>query len=253
MSKSPGSTRQNTKRQAMRDRRRQKQQRQRLFIILIVIGAALIIAAILIVPSLLPAGDIVSIDPVDRPMADGRMLGDPNAPVIMEVYEDFQCPSCRSYSEDIGPQVVDTYVATGQVYYIFRHFPFLDDNAPRNESDQAANASMCAAEQDRFWDYHDLLFANWNGENAGAFIDRRLVAFADELGLDMAAFNACFAENLYQSEIEADLEMGASLNVTGTPAVFVNGQILTPGFVPTFAEISEAVDAALNSSENPDQ
>jgi len=239
-----------TKRQALRDRRRQQHQRQRLIIILMIVGAALVVAAIMIVPSLLPAGDIVQITPISRPMVDGRALGDPNAPVTIEVFEDFQCPSCQAYSEQVEPQVVDTYVASGQVYYVFRHFPFIDDGKPRQESDQAANASMCAAEQERFWEDHDIVFANQNGENLGAFIDRRLTAFAREIGLDMEAFNACFDENRFRDEIEADLASGRSLNVTGTPAVFLNGQILTPGFVPSFDQISEAVEAALAESGN---
>ncbi len=235
-----------TKRQAVRDKRRQQQRRQRLIVLLVVIGAALIISGLLILPSLLPAGDIVQITPQSRPMVEGRNLGDPNAPVKIEVFEDFQCPSCRSYSEQIEPQVIETYVATGKVYYTFRHFPFLDDNQLRKESDQAANASMCAAEQGRFWDYHDILFANWNGENQGAFLDNRLVAFAEALGLDMAAFNACFEENRYKAEIDADLALGNELGVSGTPTVFVNRKQLTPGFVPSFADIAQAVEAALS-------
>jgi protein-disulfide isomerase len=178
-------------------------------------------------------------------MADGPALGDPNAPVRIDVYEDFQCPACRSYSEQIENQVVENYVATGQVYYVFRHFPFLDDGALSKESDQAANASMCAAEQDRFWDYHDILFANWNGENQGAFSDSRLIAFAESLSLDMEAFNACFEENRYQGEIEADLAAGRRAGVQGTPSVFVQGQLITPGFVPSYEDISTAVEAAL--------
>jgi protein-disulfide isomerase len=105
---------------------------------------------------------------------------------------------------------------------------------------------MCAAEQGRFWDYHDILFANWNGENQGAFLDKRLVAFAEALGLDMAAFNACFEENRYKAEIDQDLALGDELGVSGTPTVFVNGKQLTPGFVPSFADIAQAVEAALS-------
>jgi protein-disulfide isomerase len=198
----------------------------------------------------MPVGDIVNITPEERPMVDGTAMGDPQAPVTIEVYEDFQCPACKSYSEQIAPQIKDAYVATGDVYYVFRHFPFLDDNAPRKESDQAANASMCAADENRFWDYHDMLFVNWNGENQGSFNDRRLVAFAEALGLDMEKFNPCFEANLHAEEINSDLQMGRELGVTGTPSVLVNGRILTPGYVPTFTEISEAVEAELAKSGN---
>ena len=206
--KSSGSKGTSTRRQVVREKRRKQQRRQRLYIILGVIAAALIIAAILIIPSLQPVGEIVSITPHARPMADGRTMGDPNAPVLIDVYSDFQCPACKSFSEQIEPSVVDTYVTTGQVHYIYRHFPFLDDRAPRNESDQAANASMCAGDENRFWDYHDILFANWEGENQGAFNDNRLVAFAESLGLDMPAFNSCFNANLHKDIIDEDSSTG---------------------------------------------
>ena len=239
-----------SKREAVREKRRQEQKRRRLYFVLAIVGGALAIAAIIVIPSLLPVGDIVTITPVERPMADGRAMGDPEALVLIEVFEDFQCPACKTYSEQISPQVKDAYVATGEAYYIFRHYPFLDDNAPRNESDQAANASMCAADENRFWDYHDMLFANWNGENQGTFSDKRLVAFAETLGLDMAAFNPCFDANTHEQEINDDFELGRTMGTTGTPSVFVNGVQVAPGFVPSFTQIAEAVEAALSSSGN---
>ena len=239
-----------TRREVVREKRRQQQRKQRLYIVLGVVVAALVIAAVIITPSLLPVGDIVTITPVERPMADGRAMGDPDAPVTIEVYEDFQCPACKTFAEQIAPQIKDAYVASGDVYYIYRHYPFLDDNAPRNESDQAANASMCAADENRFWDYHDMLFANWNGENQGAFSDKRLVAFAEALDLDMEAFNPCFETNLHAEEINNDFELGKGAGVSGTPSVFVNGRMITPGFVPSFSQIAEAVEAELAQSGN---
>jgi protein-disulfide isomerase len=252
MNKSGGSSSKkvSTKRQALRDKRRQQQQRQRLLIIFAIVGAAIVIAGILIVPSLLPAGDIVTITPSNRPTVDGRSMGDPNAPVVIEVFEDFQCPSCQNYSEQIEPQVIENFVASGQVYYTFRHFPFLDDDELRKESDQAANASMCAAEQNKFWDYHDIIFANQTGENVGAYTDNRLIAFAEAIDLDMDAFNSCFEDNSYEAEIQDDLEKARSLSVTGTPGVFVDGQIVAPGFVPTYDQIAQAVEAALAGAED---
>jgi protein-disulfide isomerase len=190
----------------------------------------------------------VQITPEARPLVDGAALGDPNAPVLVEVWEDFQCPACRTYSSEIEPLVVDNYVASGKARYVFRHYPFLDDRAASKESDQAANASMCAAEQGMFWEYHDYLFANWNSENAGAFSDKRLVAYGEALGLDMAAFNACFEENRFQDDIQQDLADGTRAGVTGTPSVFVNGQIIKPGFVPSYEDIAQAIEAALTSA-----
>lgn len=240
-----------SKRSIVREKRRKQQRQQRLTLIAIVAAVALVVAGALIYPSLreaaAPVGEIAPITPRDWPMADGRALGDPNAPVKIDVYEDFQCPACQMYSEDIEPLVVENYVATGKAYYVYRHFPFLDDNFVTKESDHAARASMCAAEQGRFWDYHDILFANWDGENEGAFSDKRLLAFAKSLDLDQQAFEDCFESNRYQEEIDADLAAGRRANVQGTPSVLVNGQLLTPGYVPSYQDISQAIEAVLAS------
>jgi protein-disulfide isomerase len=245
MAKKQGAT---SKRQAIREQREKKQRQQRVTTILVLTGVAIIIAAFLIIPSiqraLTPVGEITNVEPVERPMVDGTAMGDPNAPVLVQVFEDFQCPSCRIYSEDVEPAVVETYVQTGIVRYEFHQYPFLDDRSATKESDQAANASLCAAEQDRFWEYHDMLFANWNGENQGAYADKRLVAFAEAIDLDMNAFNACFESNAYKDQITQDLNDGVRLGVTGTPSVFVNGQIVRPGFIPTFEDIQQAVETA---------
>jgi predicted DsbA family dithiol-disulfide isomerase len=87
---------------------------------------------------------------------------------------------------------------------------------------------MCANEQGRFWDYHDMLFANWDGENQGAYADRRLRAFADSLGLDKNAFGQCFDENRYKDQIDADRSAAeqagdrhASVFVDNPPADFI--------------------------------
>jgi len=95
-----------------------------------------------------------------------------------------------------------------------------------------------------------MLFANWNGENQGAFNDKRLVAFAEALALDMQKFNACFKQNTYKNQIQQDLAAGSQAGVTGTPSVFVNGVELTPGRVPSYEEVAAAIDAALASSGN---
>ena len=241
-----------SKRQIVREQREKRQRQQRLITILIVSGAAIIIAGLLIAPSirnaLTPVGDIVTVTPEARPLADGTALGDANAPVLVEVWEDFQCPSCRQYTTDIEPLVIQNLVVPGTVRYEFRQYPFIDDRSTTKESDQAANASLCANEQGKFWEYHDYLFANWTGENVGSFTDKRLVAFAEALGLNMDEFNQCFSAHRYQNVINQDIADGTQAGVTGTPSVFVNGQIVRPGYIPTYDDIAQAVSAAVGSN-----
>jgi protein-disulfide isomerase len=239
-----------TKRDAIKAQRMKKKRQQRMNTILGVGGVLVVLILILASPTiyneLKPAGDFVRITPVARPLADGKAMGNPNAPVTIEVFEDFQCPSCKGYTETIEKQLSESnYISGGQVYYIFRQFPFIDSNSITKESHQAANASMCAMEQGQFWDYHDILFANQSGENQGSFNDKRLQAFAESLGLDMTAFNKCFNANTYSTQIQDDLQMGQNYGVTGTPTVFLNGTLVTPGQVPTYDQLKAAIDAAL--------
>jgi len=174
---------------------------------------------------------------------EGLMLGNPAAPAKIEVFEDFQCPACLNYSKKIEPQVLKELVDTGKASYVFRHYPFLDSGNPKGESHQAASASLCASEQGKFWEYKTTVFDNWAGENNGAYSDKNLASFADDVNLDMGAFNACFNENRYQNLIEADLKDAMNMGVRGTPTVFVNGTELTPGYIPSFEDIKNAVDA----------
>jgi len=238
------------KREAIKAQRLRRKREQRKNTFLIVGGVVFVLIALFISPyivnALRPVGEVSSITPVERPLVDGRSMGDPLAPVVVEVFEDFQCPRCKDFSDTVEKSLVDSdYITGGQVYYIFRQFPFIDRNSASKESHQAANASMCAAEQGRFWDYHDMLFVNWNGENQGAFIDKRLVAFAENLGLDMGQFNACFKDNKYESEINSDYNLGLGYGVNGTPTVFVNGSGVTPGYVPSYDDLVQAINTAL--------
>lgn len=232
-----------SKRAEIRERRARQRRRRVIVYTVLVVAAAAILAALVIYPSVAPIGDIVSITPGAHPQAQGRVLGDPQAAVLIELYEDFQCPTCGAFSRTDAPRLIQAYVSTGQARLAFRQFPFIGD-----ESFQAANASMCADEQDRFWDYYDMLFANQSGENRGAFSNRRLEAFAENLGLDMTAFRACFDDRKYEAEIQAEKQTGIDLGVQSTPTIVVDGQIVQgpdPRYLPTYDGIAAAVEAAL--------
>jgi len=91
---------------------------------------------------------------------------------------------------------------------------------------------------------HSTLYANWNGENQGAFSSRRLQAMAESLGLDVDAFNSCFSLNKFEAELQADFDLGGLMGVSGTPTVFVNGRrVGQANSVASYQEIAEAVNA----------
>jgi protein-disulfide isomerase len=232
-----------SKREELRERRGQERARRRLTYALVTVGMALILVAVLMLPNFTPAGDFVTVTARAWPQSNGTSLGDPQAPVLVEVFEDFQCPACRRFNEAIEPPIIDAYVATGKARLAFLQYPFIG-----NESLQAAKASLCAAELNRFWDYKEILFANQTGENVGAFLDSRLVAFAESIGIDAEDFRACLNSDRYDETIAAEFQRGNEMGTTGTPSVFVNGVQVAPGFVPSVEQLTQAIEAALASS-----
>jgi protein-disulfide isomerase len=114
------------------------------------------------------------------------------------------------------------------------------------ESANAAEAAYCAGDQGRFWDFHGILFTNQNGENQGAFADKRLVAMAETLGLDMAEFNSCFDGGKYQTAVNQDRADGLAAGVQGTPAFVINGK-LVPGAL-SFAQLQQEIEQAQAAS-----
>jgi protein-disulfide isomerase len=124
------------------------------------------------------------------------------------------------------------------VHFEYNHFAFLGP-----ESLQAAAASECANEQGQFWPYHDILFANQQGENQGAFNDDALKAFAAALGLDETAFDQCLASGRYEEEVQSETAAGQARGVTSTPTLFINGEKVE-GAIP-FAQLQSRIEAIL--------
>lgn len=120
-------------------------------------------------------------------------------------------------------QIIAQYVDTGQVRYVFRHYPFLGE-----ESYWAAEASECALEQGQFWEYHDKLFEEWRGENIGALSKPTLKRFAADMGLDAKAFNACLDSGKYEGKVLLEkVKAEEDLGVETTPTMFINDEVVT--------------------------
>lgn len=151
--------------------------------------------------------------------AVGNSLGDANAPVTVEVYADFQCPICGQFDRGTLKEIEDKYVSTGKVRIVFNHFAFIGD-----ESTRAAEASECANEQGKFWQYADTLFNNQAGENQGAFNDANLEKFAQEVGLDMTQYRTCMDQRTYLGKIQTSSQAAQQRGVNSTPTLFINGQ-----------------------------
>ena len=167
-----------------------------------------------------------------------HFIGDPNAPVTIIEFADFQCPFCGRFFAQTKPQIDEAYIQSGKVRLGYWNFAFLGD-----ESTWAAESAECAADQDKFWEYHDKLYASQSGENQGAFNKDNLKKFAEELGLDTKSFNECLDSGKYTSLIQEDTSTSSALGVQSTPTFLVNGQAIV-GAQP-FEAFQQTIDPLL--------
>jgi protein-disulfide isomerase len=226
-----------SKREEMREKRHKKEVTQRTLLIILVVVAALIIAGVLIYPSLAPIGAITTVAPQTRPNEKGLSFGPDNAPVKVIEFADFQCPACKYYEDNLASTMVSKYAASGKVQVTF----VPDSVIKGTESINAAQAAYCANDQGKFWQYHDILYANQASENSGIYSDRRLVAYAQSIGLDLNQFNGCYNSHKYQQQVQDDLTLAANKKVDRTPTFIVNDKNV---FADTlFQTIDDAIKA----------
>lgn len=150
---------------------------------------------------------------------EANRRGDQNAPIVMVEFSDFQCPFCGRFFRTVEPEVRKQYIDTGKVTFVYKHMAILGQ-----ESIWAGEAAECAADQGKFWEYHDLVFSRQSGENQGAFTKENLLGFAKELNLDMSRFEPCLQNDQTLDRVQADTQEGQQAGVRGTPTFFVNGQ-----------------------------
>jgi protein-disulfide isomerase len=227
-----------SKRQVIKQEREKKQKRQRYTTILIVCGVAIVVVALMILPSLTSPKKT----PTSRPNANFNAMGDPNAPVKIIEYSDFQCPYCKMFADETEPLIVENYVKTGKVYFVYTPFG-PSGNYIGKESEDAANAAFCAADQNKFWEYKDTLFAHHTGENVGDFPVSRLESFAKDIGLDMTKYNTCFSESTFKPKLDEGFTDGNNAGVGGTPSFVINGKLIE-GALP-YENFQQEIDAAL--------
>jgi len=137
--------------------------------------------------------------------------------------------------------MIETYAQSGKVRFEYKHFAFIGQ-----ESTQAALAAECANEQGKFWEYHDLLFANQKGENQGAFRNSVLKKLAEEAGLDLGQFSSCLSSAKYRSVLVRDKQEGQQRGAQSTPTIFVNDQIFEGAY--PFQQFQNAIEAELAKS-----
>jgi protein-disulfide isomerase len=151
------------------------------------------------------------------------ILGDPNAPITLVEFGDYQCHYCNVFFQTIEDDIIKNYVETGKVKMIFK-----DYNIIGSDSINASHGAHCSNEQGLFWEYHDTLYSNWTGENNGWASPRNLTVFAEEINADMDKWTQCMNEKSHSITINESNNDARTLELTGTPAFFVinsDGQV----------------------------
>lgn len=177
-----------------------------------------------------------------------HILGKPDAPVVIVEFSDLECPYCKAFHETMH-KIISEYGKTGQVAWVYRHFP-LDSVHPKARAE--AEAAECAAElggNTAFWNFIDKVFAVTPSNN-GLDLET-LPDIAEGIGLDRAAFESCTASGRHADAVEASVRDGIAANVTGTPqSVLItakDGRKYTISGAQSYDTVKKIVDAALQN------
>ena len=147
------------------------------------------------------------------------ILGDPNAPLTLVEFGDYQCTFCKKFFHETEKSILINYVETGKVKMLFKDFIVVND-----DSLNAASAAHCANDQQMFWQYHSTLYENWDGEGTGWASFEHLHQFAATLGLDMDEFSECMSQSKWKELVNSSHGDGRTLGVDATPTFFIINQ-----------------------------
>jgi protein-disulfide isomerase len=207
------------------------------------VGAVALIAVLVVILNsrTTAAGTQISFDPPPPAALDKcgtATCGDANAPVTIDLYADFQCPYCAQFEpvlEQLGPDYIDT----GKVKLVFHNYAFIGA-----ESDAAAQAALCAGDQNKFWMFANDLYRHQGVENSGVFSSSNLKKLAAAAGLDSSQFDSCLDGGKYASAVQQQMAEGRQRQVHSTPTFFVNGEMHAGGV--SYNDLVGLVNAALS-------
>jgi protein-disulfide isomerase len=225
------------------DPRRASQEPRRIGLGLVTIaalaGGLVLVAGLLLLnnqPKAVPITVATAAAPAGIPTS-GHVLGNAAAPVTLDLYEDFQCPACEQWGQNVLPGLVRNELAAGTAKIVFHGFAFIGP-----ESKDAHRAAWAAEQQGRFWDMWATLYANQGlHENGGSFVRERLLAMADAIGLDHDRFVTDFDSAAATAAVSAGIADAAQAGINSTPTVLVNGAHPDSN---GYTELSAAIAAA---------
>jgi protein-disulfide isomerase len=144
------------------------------------------------------------------------ILGNPDAPITIVEWGDYQCTYCHAFYKNSKDVLIKEYVDTGKVNFVFRDFPL---NGP--DSVLAAEATYCANDQGKYWEYHDELYKNWAGEKTGWVNRNSLDQFANTVGIDTTQFDKCLDDKKYEQKVLDNQKFGERIGINATPSFLI--------------------------------
>lgn len=175
-------------------------------------------------------------------------LGDANAPMTLVEFGDYQCHFCNVFFHETEGAILEEYVEAGRARLIFKDFNIIGP-----DSVLASHAAHCAGDQGSFWEYHDILYENWTGENDGWASEENQRGFASGLGLDVERWSECVKEQRHSAKILASNQDARALGLTGTPAFFIiapDGNITRVFGAQPYEHFAGILDAELARTGN---
>ncbi len=189
---------------------------------LLLIGGAAILVLLVVIAYVIanqPAAVVASnYNDVPAEWISRNSIGNPDAVVVLQGWEDFLCPACASWNQNVKPKLLDDYIKTGKVRLEYHYFPLSQHEPGASVSAQAAE---CAADQGAFWPMHDKLFAGQNS-GAAAFSAERMITYAEDLGLDSRVFTQCLTGQEHFQSVRDSLNKAMSLGLSSTPSLLIN-------------------------------
>ena len=189
------------------------------------------------------------LQPVKISLDNDPIRGDPNAPITIVEFSDFQCPFCARFHVQTLPLIIEEYIDAGKVNLVYRDFPIqsIHPNAL-----PAAVAAECANEQGKYWEYHDILFekqSGWSKLDSNTALST-FSQYATDINLEQQQFDSCLGSGKYLEEVQGDLSDGRDYDITGTPGFFIGNEEI--GFVKIngaqpFDSFQRIIDAQLDT------
>lgn len=201
-----------SKREIIREKRREQKRRRAMTVIFIILAAAILFSAVVILPKLL-------IGSTKYENTNGFSMGDPDAPVTVVEFSSYTCGFCKSFSESYEADFISDYVEPGDVYFTYVNVP-----SNSEESLAAAEASYCAADQNKFFEYKDYLFSN--AGRADSFSTDNLIKYAASADLNTNQFQTCLESDTFANAYLQDYEYAGSVGLSGTPSFLVNDTLV---------------------------